>query len=58
MKKGRELLFEIRELMGDKATLDEIIVAMSESEAYEMAEWIDRHHDLNLIEELESENEI
>ena len=54
--KGRDLLFEIRELMGDKAILDEIITAMSQDEAYEMAEHIDRHYDLNLIES-EKENE-
>ncbi len=57
MKKGRELLEEIRERMGDKATLDEIIVAMSESEAFEMAEHIDRMYDLNLHIEGEEENE-
>lgn len=56
MKNGRMLLEEIRAIMGDKATLDEIIVAMSQDEAYEMAEHIDRHYDLNLIED-ESEGE-
>ncbi len=56
MKKGRDLLNEIRSLMGDNATLDEIIQAMSEQEALEMAEHIDRHWDLNLIDSEDNED--
>jgi ABC-type branched-subunit amino acid transport system ATPase component len=58
--KGREMLEQIREVLGDKNLLDEIIVGMSEQEAQEMAEHIDQMNDLNLFdseEESEKENE-
>jgi hypothetical protein len=43
---GRDRLFKIAELLGDTQALHEIIVAMSEHEASEMADWIARMHDI------------
>jgi hypothetical protein len=50
---GRDKLMQVIEMMGDEDFIKELIVAMSEKEAEEMAEHMDRMYDLNLFEEEE-----
>lgn len=55
--KGREMLEQLKEVLGTDKLLAEIIAGMSEQEAQDMAEYIDRMWDTNLFD-MQEENEV
>ncbi len=57
MKELWNKLESMREIMGDKALLDELCQAMSKDELEENLEYIDRMNDLNIFDKNDDESE-
>lgn len=55
--KGREMLNQLKEVLGTDKLLEDIIQGMSQQEAQDMAEHIDRMWDTNLFD-MQEENEV